>query len=510
MSATKLKQSLKLIDKYIIRSVTDVSGVITDASEAFCKISGYSKDELIGKPHSIIRHPDTQKDTFKELWNTIKSGKTWEGEIKNLNKNGDVYWVKAHIEPHFNKNGKIDSFVAVREDITNAKALEYQMEQNSAIIRFASSGIGTMDLEGNFLSVNGAYTKLFGYTENEMVGKNCIDMSNDEFKDISKKSLKIAYQVGTLVHLEKVCKHKDGSDVYVEISLDLLPDKKSFVAVVNSLEDKKRLENINRFLEYKVNNEVNKNIMQLKKIQQEQLKTAKLTSIGSLAAGITHEINTPLTYIKGNFEMMKYDIKELKDSDIKSRLLEDSVKVSDGINRIANIVEAMREVSQSSSESREVVNIYSTLVTALTLGYNRSKQISRIFLNEIEFNIDIDKNLYQFQSKVQKQRIEQVWIIIINNALDELVKLDKYENRSFNITIEEKDNFVIVKFKDNAGGISENIIDKIFEPFVSTKEHGGVGVGLNIAQKIIKEHNGSIKAYNEDNGAVFEIKLMSL
>ena len=168
----------------------------------------------------------------------------------------------------------------------------------------------------------------------------------------------------------------------------------------------------------------------------------------------------------------------------------------------------MREMSQSTKEVKEVVNIYSTLITALTMAYNKSKQISKIFLNDKLFDIDnIDKNGYIFNSNVQKQRLEQVWVIILNNALDELIKIEDYEKRAINISIFEDENNIVIKFKDTAGGINKDIINDIFEPFVSFKEQGGMGVGLNIAKKIVDEQNGEIKAYNQDNGAVFEVVL---
>ena len=142
------------------------------------------------------------------------------------------------------------------------------------------------------------------------------------------------------------------------------------------------------------------------------------------------------------------------------------------------------------------------------MAYNKSKQISKIFLNDKLFDIDnIDKNGYIFNSKVQKQRLEQVWVIILNNALDELIKIEDYEKRAINISIFEDENNIVIKFKDTAGGINKDIINDIFEPFVSLKEQGGMGVGLNIAKKIIDEQNGEIKAYNHDNGAVFEVVL---
>jgi PAS domain S-box-containing protein len=448
--------------------------------------------------------------TFKEMWDTIKSGEVWKGEIQNLKKDGSSYWVYARVEPNYDKNGKIISYTSIRNNITSKKKLEIQNEQNKAIITFASSGIGTIDLDGNFLSVNGAYTKLFGYSQEEMLHKNCADLSHEDYAGFTKNSLKIAKEVGTIAQMEKVCKHKDGHDVYVEISLDLLPDGNSFVAVVNSLEDKKRLESLNKLLEYRIKKEVEKNTKQLKLIQEEQLKSVKLTSIGSLAAGITHEINTPLTYIKGNFEMMKYDISDLPDSDIKSNLLEDSVNITNGIERIANIVESMREVSQTSTEMKEEVDIYKTIVTSLTVGYNRFKQISKIYLNDKEFEIDFDKDEYSFKTIAQKQRIEQVWIVIVNNAMDELIKIDNYDNRSLKINVYEQNNEIICKFKDNAGGIGDLILDRIFEPFVSTKQSGGVGVGLNIAHRIVQDQAGTIEAYNEDDGAVFCVKLKKL
>ena len=103
--------------------------------------------------------------------------------------------------------------------------------------------------------------------------------------------------------------------------------------------------------------------------------------------------------------------------------------------------------------------------------------------------------------------MEQVWIIVINNALDELIKIDNYEDRILNINIFEDNNEIIIKFKDTAGGINKEIISDIFEPFISSKLHSGMGVGLNIAKKIVDEQDGIITAYNEDFGAVFEIRL---
>ena len=125
------KQRLKtLIDKYIISSTTDLKGKIIDVSDAFCNISGYTREELIGKPHNIIRHPDMPKSAFKDLWDTIQKGKSWDGEVKNLKKDGGYYWVYAHIEPLFDRKNNIEGYAAVRLDITDSVNLEEELKRS--------------------------------------------------------------------------------------------------------------------------------------------------------------------------------------------------------------------------------------------------------------------------------------------------------------------------------------------------------------------------------------------
>jgi len=504
---SELEKSLGLVDKYIIRTITDTKGIIIEANKAFCDISGYNKAELIGKPHSLIRDPDMPKSVFKELWETIKAGKSWSGEVKNRKKDGSSYWVKAYVEPIFDDTHTITGYSAIRQDITDKKRFEFQIEQNEAIIKFANSGVGTLDLEGNFLTVNSYYTKLFGYTAEEMRGKNCIEMTSESYKEVAKEAIEIANKTGVVTQVDKACIDKYGNKVHIEMSLNLLPDKKSFVVVINSLEDKKKLENLNKSLNEKIKQEVEKSTKQMELIQKEQLQSVKLSSIGAIAAGITHEINTPLTYIKGNFELMKYDIDDLEDGKVKQRMQSDSIKIFDGIDRIANIIESMKEVSQVASEEKDVINIYSTIITALTVSYNSASQITNLYLNNELFRINMDKNKFVFNSKVQKQRLEQVWIVIIKNALDQLLHMDNYEERKLQIDISNENDMIIVKFKDNGGGIDTSILNTVFEPFSSLKKHGGIGVGLNIAKRIVEDQNGEIIAYNEDNGAVFEVRL---
>ncbi|RXK03866.1 hypothetical protein CRV02_01350 [Arcobacter sp. CECT 8989] len=120
----KMKRYIKIVDEHVLTSTTDLEGNITYASKAFCKISGYKKEEILGKNHNIVRHEDMPDSLFKEMWDTIKSGKRWNGEIKNKKKDGTFYWVEINVEPVLNTSNKIDSFMSVRHDISDKKKIE--------------------------------------------------------------------------------------------------------------------------------------------------------------------------------------------------------------------------------------------------------------------------------------------------------------------------------------------------------------------------------------------------
>ncbi|MDD3854219.1 MAG: chemotaxis protein [Sulfurimonas sp. RIFOXYC2_FULL_36_7] len=109
----------------VITSRTDLDGNITYANDLFCEISGYSLDELLGKPHSIVRHPDMPKSVYKDLWETIKSGNQWIGIVKNLRKDRGHYWVKAIVSGVY-KDGKLVEYKSLRSPIEYHDKLEYQ------------------------------------------------------------------------------------------------------------------------------------------------------------------------------------------------------------------------------------------------------------------------------------------------------------------------------------------------------------------------------------------------
>jgi signal transduction histidine kinase len=268
---------------------------------------------------------------------------------------------------------------------------------------------------------------------------------------------------------------------------------------IQFLQKQKELEEINSNLEQKVNEKFHR-----------RLEEIKLASLGEITTGITHELNTPVTYMKSNLEMLTYDVNDIKDNEkIKTSILYTIDILNNGVNRLKNIIDTTKEMLKKGKNKKEKNNLYSTLILSTRMIFNRAKHLTPIYINNTRFTLDINENFQIFNTNIIKEKIEQVWIIILNNACDEFTKSKKeFDDRKIEIKISQQNDETKIVFKDNANhGISKDILPKIFEPFSSTKTGQGIGIGLNIAKQIIEQHNGTIKAYNEDNCAVFEIKI---
>lgn len=120
----RLNKTLDIINQYVYTTHTDRKGVITYASDAFCDLCGYSKEELIGQSHRLIKHPDNPSSAFAPLWKTLLEGKPYHGTVKNRRKNGEDFWLESYIVPEIDEEGEIIGFQAFRINITDKKNLE--------------------------------------------------------------------------------------------------------------------------------------------------------------------------------------------------------------------------------------------------------------------------------------------------------------------------------------------------------------------------------------------------
>ncbi|MFT3688272.1 PAS domain-containing protein [Paenirhodobacter sp.] len=110
---------LAALENVAVISTTDLQGNITYANDLFCKLTGYTREELIGQPHSLVRHPAVPKATYKDMWDTIKAGNIWTGIFPNVGKGGGVYVVDTTVQPLRDDAGNIESYISIRRVIND-------------------------------------------------------------------------------------------------------------------------------------------------------------------------------------------------------------------------------------------------------------------------------------------------------------------------------------------------------------------------------------------------------
>ena len=123
-------QLLNAMQNVMVISTTDMQGNITYANDLFCTLTGFAREELIGQPHSIVRHPDVPKAVYKDMWDTIKAGKTWTGIVPNLGKGGVLYVVDTTVQPLFDADGNITSYISIRRVVND-------LMQNYDLVEFS-------------------------------------------------------------------------------------------------------------------------------------------------------------------------------------------------------------------------------------------------------------------------------------------------------------------------------------------------------------------------------------
>lgn len=119
MQATVLEQILTALEKVLVISKTDLKGNITYANDLFCTLTGYSREELVGSPHNLVRHKDIPKSVYKDMWDTIQKGDIWTGIVPNVGKGGGIYVVDTTVQPIFDDEGNIAEYISIRRVIND-------------------------------------------------------------------------------------------------------------------------------------------------------------------------------------------------------------------------------------------------------------------------------------------------------------------------------------------------------------------------------------------------------
>ena len=394
----KLKQYQDAIDASNIVSKTDINGIITFVNDEFCKISGYSRQELIGSPHNIVRHPDVKKSVFKKLWETILAKKVYKGIVKNLSKDGKAFYLNATIIPILDDNGKIEEFVAIRHDVTNVILLNEHLTQ--------------LRVELNELNQS----------------------------------------------LENKVK-----------------------------EQTKELTILNANLEKRVEEEIAKN----EQSSRIMFRQSRLASMGEMMANIAHQWRQPLSELSIDLFKMKQNLED------KDEFLDTYEHAKQVIKNMSNTIDDFRNFFNANKPVENFL-VSSCVDDAMIMLKGTLDR------NDIKIDVKSQKNVcvYGYQSE-----LTQVFMNILVNAKDAF-KNSEIKNKKIQISIKSNDKFAIIDIKDNAGAIKDDIMERIFEPYFTTKhKSSGTGLGLYMSKMIVEHMKGEIIAENLKNWVNFKIIL---
>ncbi len=479
-SQNHFDQLRKVIRNNVIFARTDSHGVITEVNDKFCQISGYAANELIGHTHKVVNSGQHDKAFFTKLWQTISSGEVWTGVITNRKKSGELYYVDSIISAVKALDGTIESYVAIRFDITEAVGLKEKSDKILNILNETSAaakvGGWELDVTTGVLSWTDETFKITGVTQKQgytPVLPEGLQLFTDEHKPIIVTAVQECIN-GKPYALELLALTPEGDEKW--IFTDGHPNflNGEIISISGTIQDihEKKL------TELSLNTE-----------RQKSIQNAKFASLGELAASVAHEINNPLGIISGYTEILKFNAEE------KNLNKLDSILKS--CDRISYIVNNLKRFSRTDEEPEKCrINLIEVCQEACTLVEPKIKR------SLISFSTEFIDSAFIHGNHIE---IEQVVINLVNNAID---AVGRNKNSWIKLSVVEQSEEYALFVEDSGTGIRDAVKVKMFEPFYTTKGvNKGTGLGLSVVKGIVDDHGGSIYLDSDKVNTCFCITL---
>ncbi len=486
---TLLEQYKDALDKSTLVSKTNTQGIITYSNNRFCELSGYSESELVGQPHSIVRHPDTAKSVFEDMWKLLKAGKIWTGMLQNRKKDGTSYYVHATIFPIFDENGEIFEYMALREDLTAMilyeKNLEEQQERMHQILDNQDSIVALTTLEGHVKFLNKKFFDYFDFKDiNEFLGKHqCLC---ELFVDSEGGVL----GCGVNCNIDAL-----NHDMTESIQQEYLRDKKGNVLAFRI--GTKRIQLDGKEMYLSTLNDITE--IEHARIKAEENKNAK----SDFLANMSHEIRTPMNGIIGFAGL-------LGESELDNEQRQYLEVIQNSASMLLGVVNGILDFSKLEQGKMEVdlssVNLFIEM-EYLYMNYLLATQ-QKSLKYQLDVDFRIDECLY-----ADALHLKQVLSNLINNAIKFTPEGEQLAIRLK--MLEDTSTYQKVEFcvEDTGVGISKERQEKIFEAFSqedtsTTREFGGTGLGLSISSSLVGLMGGEIELTSQKNeGSRFSFTL---
>jgi len=351
------------------------------------------------------------------------------------------------------RDGETPSVIVFIRDITEQRRTELQLLRFANAIHYAVNPIQITDADGKIIYVNPAYERVFGFTKDELIGRNPNIVSSGKHSKRFWQKVWNTISKGTVWKGEIVNRNKKGDLMYIELIISPIIDPSGrVVGYLGSHRD----------------------ITEKRHLEEQLIRSQKMENIGTLAAGIAHEVGNPLTSISSLVQVIQ---RTTDDTFAKDKL----ELVKNQINRIAKIIRELVDFSRPSHYEEKWVDLNKMIREAVNITRYGKKA------RHISFTVELQDQVPPV--RVVPDQLIQVFINIIINALDAL------EEKSGEITLSSRTDskYVYTVIKDTGKGIREEDLDKIFDPFYTTKKVGeGTGLGLWVSYGIIKNFGGTI------------------
>lgn len=523
-----LSRAIEQVPTSII--ITDAAGCIKYVNPRFSRITGYSATEVIGLNPRILKSGNTPPEVYTALWKAITHGREWRGTLQNRRKNGELFWEQATISSVIDEHGRTSHYISFKEDITDKHSAEESLRKEQQLVQILMSTIPSRiyfkDLKSRFIRVNEALAKHFGQASpDDLVGKTDFDFFTQEHAQAAYEDEQRIIQTGTpILNLIEKETWPDRPPTWVATTKMPLRDEHGTIVgtfgLSTDITEQKRNEEQRAALE-----------LQLHQAQ-------KLESIGRLAAGIAHEINTPTQYVSDNIHFIRKALGDLEHvlaaytglvqwlraqgpiaTDLAALLApaekvrldylrrEIPVAISDaeeGLTRVTKIVRAMKNFSHPGQDTFTPVDLNQAIESTLTVSRNEWKYVA-------ELVTDFDPQLPLIPC-LPGEFNQVILNIVVNaaHAIADVVGFNTGKKGTISVSTRLDGNWVEIRIRDTGTGIPLHAQPHVFEQFYTTKQIGkGTGQGLALARAVIvDQHAGTLTFETQPGtGTTFIIRL---
>lgn len=480
-----------MIDESSIVSKADPQGIITYVNDAFCQITGYSREELIGAPHNIVRHPENYPLFFEQMWETIQNKKMFRGIIKNRRKDGSSYYVDSTISPILDDNDTIIEYISIRHDITALIEKQHEIEEQRSriqnVLDAQTSLICMVDKSRGVVQSNRGFMEFLGIKSLDQKERGFVNLS-DLFLDADD-----LFHVDNNERLVCLDRLYDMRDQFIKVAMkDRFFNHHVFAIHVEKVQDNHFTKGICYLVSFE-------DITQLNRA----LRDAKASSEAEsrFLATMSHEIRTPLNGILGFAELLA----ETPLNEQQKKYLKTIEYSGETLRQIINdILDVMKFDRETLELNLEPINITGELESIIYPFYSIAHK------KEVDLLVFIDPKL-PTSVEVDFLRLKQVLINLLSNAIKftpsgkkVCVRIKKLKTENGKVTIG-------LAVADEGIGVKPEHKADIFKPFVQAdnsiaREFGGTGLGLNIVTRIIAAMNGKMSFKSTfGRGSVFNV-----